>query len=42
MRQRSRAFIVADVSNPSERVLFINSGTSSIFIFNPSTQHPAK
>ncbi|KAJ8591584.1 Neutral/alkaline nonlysosomal ceramidase [Rhizopogon salebrosus TDB-379] len=25
MRQRSRAFIVADVSNPSERVLFINS-----------------
>ncbi|OJA15101.1 hypothetical protein AZE42_05573 [Rhizopogon vesiculosus] len=25
MRQRSRAFIVADTSNPSERVLFINS-----------------
>ncbi|KAG2158746.1 Neutral/alkaline nonlysosomal ceramidase [Suillus bovinus] len=25
MRQRSRAFIVADASNPSERVLFINS-----------------
>lgn len=28
MRQRSRVFIVADASNPSERVLFVNAGAS--------------
>lgn len=26
MRQRSRAFIVADASSPNDRILFINSG----------------
>lgn len=27
MRERSRAFIVADASAPSNRILFINAGT---------------
>jgi len=26
MRQRSRAFIVADASSPDDRVIFINAG----------------
>lgn len=37
MRQRSRAFIVADAFNRSERILFINSGASFIVMFTLST-----
>ena len=32
MRQRSRAFIIADANDPSSRVLFINAGSSFLSI----------
>ncbi len=37
MRQRSRAFIVADAAKPADRVVFINAGAWSVFMFWPST-----
>jgi hypothetical protein len=34
MRQRSRAFIVADASNSTNRFVFINAGQSAVSICN--------
>ena len=36
MRQRSRAFIIADATSPSNRIVFVNAGTPHLcLVFFP-------
>lgn len=41
MRERSRAFIVADATAPSNRVVFINAGMSLYYISSDPSNTPA-